>query len=408
MAIDERLFTMPAQWAKGAQTNIPNPPVPGIAYRNIDLTAADIESGQAYDKVYDSARYNQLDFITSGLAQGMEQYGILPWSSLTNYQKSGICMGLDGFLYQALQPSGPASGGAQGTTNRSYWKLYQPLMILTEDTNFYVSPGGNDNNSGLSDTDAWLTPTYAAKWINDNVTLNGFTAIVNIANGTYNLEEPIRVLKPESGIGYRDVIVDTTSTSCVKFVGESKTGVFLSSANNQDVVTVIRSHFEIHNVTFVVNVTNTSTGSVSNALSILYASSGVVIDCDLTLNGTAATATFARGFRAAFGSALSIAGTNMTVRGYGGWSFLLSIQLGYINISVSTLTFTGQTFTNCTALSQNLGFIWWLIPSSSGSVTGIKFQVSNSATIGMNGQSPNVIPGSVAGVAIAASGGFVA
>lgn len=130
MAIAERLITMLGQWAKGAQTNIPTPPVPGIAYRNAGLTAADIEGGQAYDKVYDSARYNQVDFLTTGIVQAVEQYGILPWSSLTNYPASGICMGLDGVIYQALQESGPDNGGAQPTNNAAFWKHAVPQQQM--------------------------------------------------------------------------------------------------------------------------------------------------------------------------------------------------------------------------------------------------------------------------------------
>ena len=122
MPINERVLTMPGQWAKGAQTNIPNPPVPGVAYRNVNLSVADIENGQHYDKVYDSARYNQIDYCTTGLIQGLEQYGILPWSSLTNYPEHAFCLGMDGELYQALQASGPESGGAQATTEKAYWK----------------------------------------------------------------------------------------------------------------------------------------------------------------------------------------------------------------------------------------------------------------------------------------------
>lgn len=139
MPINERVLTMPGQWAKGAQTNIPNPPVPGVAYRNVNLSVADIENGQHYDKVYDSARYNQIDYCTTGLIQALEQYGVLPWSSLTNYPEHAFCLGMDGLLYQALQASGPNSGGAQQTSDRSYWKL--ALAGNDESSNPLIYPG---------------------------------------------------------------------------------------------------------------------------------------------------------------------------------------------------------------------------------------------------------------------------
>lgn len=168
MAIAERLITMLGQWAKGAQTNIPTPPVPGIAYRNTGLTDADIEGGQAYDKVYDSARYNQVYFLTTGIVQAVEQYGILPWSSLTNYPESGICMGLDGVLYQALQASGPANGGAQPTSNAAFWKhaIAQQQMDPIGGIRFFEDemprPGYVECNAGLVTNFSEKYPQMAA------------------------------------------------------------------------------------------------------------------------------------------------------------------------------------------------------------------------------------------------------
>lgn len=98
-----------------------------IAYRNGNITAEDIENGQSYDKVYDSARYNQLDYAVTGLLMAVEQYGLLPWSTLTNYQTNALCMGLNGIVYQAIQPSGPKHGGAQQTDNAEYWRSYLSL-----------------------------------------------------------------------------------------------------------------------------------------------------------------------------------------------------------------------------------------------------------------------------------------
>lgn len=168
MAIAERLITMLGQWAKGAQTNIPTPPVPGIAYRNAGLTAADIEGGQAYDKVYDSARYNQVDFLTTGIVQAVEQYGILPWSSLTNYPASGICMGLDGVIYQALQESGPNNGGAQPTNNAAFWKhaIAQQQMDPVGGIRFFEDemprPGYVECNAGVVTNFSTRYPEMAA------------------------------------------------------------------------------------------------------------------------------------------------------------------------------------------------------------------------------------------------------
>ncbi len=121
MPIDERILTMPGQWAESAQVNIPNPPLPGQAYRNVNIDAANIQQGQQYDRVYDSARHNQLNYLTTGLIQQAEQYGIMPYSRNTDYPEHAICLGLDGIGYQAVQASGPNNGGAQPTSNSTYW-----------------------------------------------------------------------------------------------------------------------------------------------------------------------------------------------------------------------------------------------------------------------------------------------
>ena len=133
--IAERDITMVAQWGKTARTDIPVPPISGIAYRNTGLGILDIESGQSYDKVYDSARYNQFFHQLSGLTQMLERYGILPWSEFTQYRFCSLCLGMDGKVYQALQPSGPGpSGGPKKTDNVDYWKeIHEELWAALED-----------------------------------------------------------------------------------------------------------------------------------------------------------------------------------------------------------------------------------------------------------------------------------
>lgn len=122
MPIDERSISLPEQWAKDAQTVIPAPPVPGIAYRNTAVTPEQWARGQEYSRVADSAQWNQMFWMMSGLLQSAERYGVMPYSPFTDYPELGICMGADGQLYQALQPSGPNNGGAQPTNNDEFWK----------------------------------------------------------------------------------------------------------------------------------------------------------------------------------------------------------------------------------------------------------------------------------------------
>lgn len=61
-------------------------------------------------------------------------------------------------------------------------------LRLSADVNFYVRPDGNDNNLGLSNSPsgAFKTISRARQVVYSNLDLNGFTAYVNIYNGTYN------------------------------------------------------------------------------------------------------------------------------------------------------------------------------------------------------------------------------
>ena len=147
-----RLTTMTAQWAKTARTDIPVPPIPGVAYRNTSLPVPDIENGQAYDKVYDSARHNEMLHQATGMALESATYGLPRYSEFTNYEAGGLCLGLDGALCQALQQNGPSIGGVgvKPTTDTAYW-LSVPLDTLKNMNAFLTAPPINGVLYGIQD-----------------------------------------------------------------------------------------------------------------------------------------------------------------------------------------------------------------------------------------------------------------
>lgn len=125
MTINTRTVTLISQWAATASTTIPNPPVPGQAYRNVALTASTVQQGQNFSAVADSAAWNQFLWNISGLVQAAENWGIMPYSPLTTYQPGALTLGPDGVLYQSIAASGPGvTAGAQPTTNTTYWQNY--------------------------------------------------------------------------------------------------------------------------------------------------------------------------------------------------------------------------------------------------------------------------------------------
>ncbi len=108
-------------WGKNAQTTIPTQPVSGIAYRDTD---AEFETGQKYDSLGESSRWNQLLYLLSGLSEECSRFGILPWSSAQPYNKGALCIGPDGSLWQAqvaiaANPTNPVTPG----TNPAIWDV---------------------------------------------------------------------------------------------------------------------------------------------------------------------------------------------------------------------------------------------------------------------------------------------
>ncbi|WP_294625175.1 pyocin knob domain-containing protein [uncultured Bilophila sp.] len=111
--------TLNSIWGKDAQTSIPTQPVSGIAYRD---TEAEFESGQKYDSLGESSRWNQLLYLLTGLMSELTAFGILPWSAAQPYSKGALCIGSNGALWQAQidivpNPANPVVPG----TDVSVW-----------------------------------------------------------------------------------------------------------------------------------------------------------------------------------------------------------------------------------------------------------------------------------------------
>lgn len=124
MAIPSRTYTMPGIWALDASTTIPQPPVPGISYRDAALTANIVQTGQRYSFLYDSGVHNQFMYQTSGLLYDVEQYGIPRYSPLTQYGMRGLALYTDEKIYRVKEGVLPPKGTP--CTDENYWEEYVP------------------------------------------------------------------------------------------------------------------------------------------------------------------------------------------------------------------------------------------------------------------------------------------
>ena len=101
MSVDIRTVTLPAIWADDAITEIPTPPIANTTYRNTDLGSTELLAGWPYQKIVDSADFNQTLWLISNLVKSCEQYGIMPWCASTTYKQNGICLASNGIFYWA-------------------------------------------------------------------------------------------------------------------------------------------------------------------------------------------------------------------------------------------------------------------------------------------------------------------
>lgn len=141
---------MKKQWAEDGSTVIPNPPVAGTTYRDESVDADNIAEGQQYDGVADSARWNQLLYIMTGILKDALAHGILPWLNTQDYAEGAVVMGSNGTLYKSKKATGPTTSNAQDPTSDSgsTWGIVTPVAKpnggLTLDSNlqFAVSTDG--------------------------------------------------------------------------------------------------------------------------------------------------------------------------------------------------------------------------------------------------------------------------
>lgn len=79
-------------WAESALTTIPPIPVSEVAYRDTTQTPEQMEVGQQYDTIYNSARHNQLLFLLTSVAKTLCENGIMPFLAGQEYSQYARCI----------------------------------------------------------------------------------------------------------------------------------------------------------------------------------------------------------------------------------------------------------------------------------------------------------------------------
>ena len=169
--VDTRTVTLPAIWADDAITEIPTPPIANTTYRNTDLGSTELLQGWPYQKIVDSADFNQTLWLISNLIKNCEQYGIMPWCASTTYKQNGICLASNGIFYWAKQDNtGVNPVTDSGMTN---WGVFLDPgdnfvteTVLTSQTNLCEKLANKTQTLSSSST---TTQYPSAKAVYDNI-----------------------------------------------------------------------------------------------------------------------------------------------------------------------------------------------------------------------------------------------
>lgn len=126
---------MKKQWAEDGSTVIPNPPVAGTTYRDESVDADNIAEGQKYDGVADSARWNQLLYIMTGILKDTLAHGVLPWINTQDYAEGAVVIGSNGTMYIAKIANGPTTTNVKDPTTDATadtWKIVLAISSVGE------------------------------------------------------------------------------------------------------------------------------------------------------------------------------------------------------------------------------------------------------------------------------------
>lgn len=170
--VDTRTVTLPAIWADDAITEIPTPPIANTTYRNTDLGSTELLQGWPYQKIVDSADFNQTLWLISNLVKSCEQYGIMPWCASTTYKQNGICLASNGIFYWAKKDNtGVNPVTDSGMTN---WGVFLDPgdnfvteTVLTSQINLCEKLANKTQSLSSSST---TTQYPSAKAVYDNIT----------------------------------------------------------------------------------------------------------------------------------------------------------------------------------------------------------------------------------------------
>lgn len=398
MALNARDFTFPGQWAKGASTTIPPIPPSGFPYRNASMSQAIAENGQNYDTVADSAIWNQILYLCSGMAMENEIYGWPRWSPLTNYiANASFCLGADGIPYRAILDSGPATvaGPQDPATTTGYWLTlgdfigqgYWLLKRLTANLSIYVNgTTGDDATADGTQERPFKTIGAALLYVANNFHLSTYNVTIRVAAGTY----PQAINLP----------LYMTTTGSISIIGNSVTDTIINctSINAQRAITLdFPSTYTIDNF----QVLSSEAPSVSYSTGI-GCSDGTLILGNMSVAAQGTTNSiglWAAGGRMILGNGTTASSKAISIAMKYVGAAALNIQGGSRVSQTCNMTMSGTV--NIASIQCTDGSAFdrssTMLPNVSGTIAGRRYAVWTNAIINTYGGGANYFPGNSAG-----------
>lgn len=243
------------------------------------------------------------------------------------------------------------------------------LQVLTSDTNFYVYSSGSDANSGSSSS-PFQTLNGAYNYITGNIYNAGFTAIVNIASGTFS--QLTATVPPNGGPVQFDGAGSSLTTVTDGFALEMK---YYGPQ-------IIISHLKVQGAGGLQGTQLANVGWFSVDFSSLTPGVGQ-LDC------RSGSKFYCLGSYSVSGSADA---------------HIYTLGQGYVEFIAPTITFTTTVayVSFCYAQQKSMVSAFSITWSGSASVTGTRYSVGTQAGVNTFGAGVNYFPGTGAGSATSA------
>jgi hypothetical protein len=256
-------------------------------------------------------------------------------------------------------------------------QLQSQRIRLQANTTFYVATSGSDtNNTGLTSSSPWATAQHAVNVLQQNYDLNGFTATIFRANGTYN-----------ESVSVSGQLVGQNGVAALVFTGSSFTNVSINSSTPGSVYSANSgAAFTISNHGL------SSSAANSNCL----AASG---ESQIQFSGCNFGTCNANHISASYGS-LIVGSGSYAISG-GAIAHMFATGGASIIASGATITLAGaSTFSLGFAAARQAGFISFVNTTftGTGAASGARYDARTNGVVDTSGGGATYLPGNANGV----------